>query len=187
MRKLKLQVFITVDGFVAGPNGEADWAMKADEKQWQLINELADSSDTLLLGRKMAEDFMPHFEGFEPGNPRFAFAQKMVTIPKIIFSRTADKPFGKNTTLAKGSLADEIARLKNQNGKDILVYGGAGFVAELIAGGHIDEFFLFVVPVLINKGMRIFDLLDSRQKLSLISTTPYECGVTVLHYSLHNE
>ena len=65
MRKLKLQVFITVDGFVAGPNGEADWAMKADEKQWQLINELADSSDTLLLGRKMAEDFMPHFEGFD--------------------------------------------------------------------------------------------------------------------------
>ena len=64
MRKLKLQVRITVDGYVAGPNGEEDWGLKSDEKLWQLINEIADTSDTLLLGRKMAEGFVPHFEGF---------------------------------------------------------------------------------------------------------------------------
>ena len=186
MRKLKLQVQITVDGFVARPNGEEDWKAPGDEKLFQLINELADTSDTLLLGRKMAERFLPHFEEFESDSPKITFAQKMVNIPKIIFSKTLDKPFGKNTSLAKGNLAEEIAKLKNQDGKDILVYGGAGFVSSLIAGGHIDEFFFFVNPVLINKGMRIFDLLDSQQKLSLISVTPAESGVTVLRYKLDN-
>jgi len=187
MRKLKLQMQISVDGYVAGPNGEEDWIVRSDEKLWQLINELPDSSDTLLIGRKMAEAFIPHFEAFKPDSPAFDFSQKMVNIPKIIFTRTLDKPFGKNTSLAKGNLADEIAKLKNQNGKDILVYGGAGFVSSLIAGGHIDEFYLFVNPVLINRGMRIFDLLDKRQKLSFISAIPYECGVTVLRYKLNSE
>lgn len=188
MRKLKLQIQITVDGYVAGPDGDEDWKAKgSDQKLWQLINEMADSSDTLLLGRKMAEGFIPHFEGYESDSARTTFADKMVNIPKIIFTRTLDKPFGKNTSLAKGNLADEIAKLKNQNGKDILVYGGADFVSSLLAGGHIDEFFFFVNPVLINKGMRIFDLLDGRQKLSLISATPYENGVTVLRYALDKE
>ncbi len=111
----------------------------------------------------------------------------MITTPTIIFTKTLDKPFGKNTSLAKGNLTDEIAKLKNENGKGILVYGGAGFVSSLIAGGHIHEFLFFVNPVMINKGMRTFDLLDERQKLSSISATPYECGVTVLHYKLNNE
>lgn len=184
MRKLKLQVQISVDGFVAGPNGEHDWTTKSDEKLWQFMNEVADSSSTLLLGRKMAEDFVGHFEAFTPDNPRYSFAQKMVNFQRIIFTRTLDKPFGKNTSLATGNLAEEITKLKNENGRDILVYGGAGFVAELIAGGHIDEFLFFVNPVMISKGMRIFDLLNERQNLSLISATPYECGVTVLHYKL---
>ncbi|MBL8007661.1 MAG: dihydrofolate reductase family protein [Ignavibacteria bacterium] len=187
MRKLKLQVQISVDGYVAGPNGEEDWIVKSDEKLWQLINETADSSDTILLGRKMAEGFIPHFETFKTDSPVFSFAQKMVNIQKIIFTRTLEKPFGKNTSLAKENLQDEIARLKNQNGKDILVYGGAGFVSSLIAGGHIDEFLFFVNPVMINKGMRIFDLPDKRQKLSLISAVPYKCGVTVLRYKLNRE
>lgn len=65
MRKLKLQMQISVDGYVAGPNGEEDWVVKSDEKLWQLITEIADSSSTLLLGRKMAEGFVPHFDSFE--------------------------------------------------------------------------------------------------------------------------
>lgn len=110
----------------------------------------------------------------------------MVNIPKVIFTKTLDKSFGKNTSLAKAPLADEIKKLKRQGGKDILVYGGAGFVSSLIAGKHIDEFFFFVNPVLISKGVRIFDQLERLQRLSLISATSYPCGVTVLHYQLSN-
>lgn len=182
MRKLKLQMQISVDGFVAGPNGEEDWVIRGDDKHWQLINDLADSSDTILIGRKMAETFIPHFENFAKENPKFEFAQKMVNTPKVIFSKTLVAPFGSNTTLASGDLANEISQLKNQAGKDILVYGGASFVSSLLAGGHIDEMYLLVNPILIGKGMRIFDLLENRQNLTLVSATPSYTGVTAMHY-----
>src|SRR6185436_16836616 len=188
MRKLKLQVQISVDGYVAGSNGELDWmTWDHDNKLLDFINSVTDSSDTILLGRKMTDGFVTYWESVKPDSPEFSFAQKMVNIPKVIFTKTLDKPIGKNTSLAKGNLGDEIAKLKNQNGNDIVVYGGAGFVSSLIAGGHIDEFNFFVNPVMINKGMRIFDLLDKRQKLTLLSATPYECGVSVLTYKLQNE
>jgi dihydrofolate reductase len=187
-RKLKLQVQISVDGYVAATNGELDWmTWNLDSKLLEFINSLTDSSDTILLGRKMTEGFVNYWQGVKPDSPEFSFAQKMVNTPKVIFSKTLEKPLGKNTSLAKGDLADEISTLKNKNGKDIVVYGGATFVSSLIAGGHIDEFNLFVNPVLINKGMRIFDLLNKRQKLSLITAAPYECGVAVLRYNLNKD
>ena len=188
MRKLKLQMQITVDGFVAGPNGELDWMsfkFGHDNKLEQFLHELTDSYGTILLGRKMT--FTDYWENVKPDSPEFSFAKKMVDIPKVIFTKTLDKPVGKNTSLAKGNLADEIANLKNQNGKDIVVYGGAGFVSSLIQGGHIDEFIFFVNPVMINKGMRIIDLTDKRQNLSLLSSTAYDCGIVVNSYKLNND
>jgi dihydrofolate reductase len=108
----------------------------------------------------------------------------MVDIPKVVFSRTLDKSIWTNTRLAKGNLVDEVTALKKQEGKDIIVYGGAGFVSSLIREGLIDEFNLFVNPILVNKGLRIFDLLDKRQALSLLNATTYECGIAVLTYKL---
>ncbi len=185
MRKLKLQVQMSVDGYVAGLNGELDWmTWNLDRQLINFITELTDSSDTILLGRKMTEGFVNYWESVKPDSPEYSFALKMVNTPKVIFTKTLDKPIGKNTSLAKGSLADEILKLKKQEGKDIVVYGGAGFVSALIQGRHIDEFNFFINPVMINKGMRIFDLASMRQELSLISATPYECGITVLRYQL---
>src|SRR5260221_12866859 len=122
MRKLKLQVQMSVDGYVAGTSGESDWmTWNLDDKLLEFINSLTDSSDTILLGRKMTEGFVNYWEGVQPGSTEFSFAKKMVDTPKIIFTKTLDKPIGKNTALAKGNLADEIAKLKKQNGKDIVV------------------------------------------------------------------
>jgi dihydrofolate reductase len=188
MRKLKLQMQISVDGYVAGPNGELDWmTWDHDDQLIQFINDLTDSSDTILLGRKMTDGFVNYWENVvnnQPESPEYSFAKKMVDTPKVVFSKTLDASKWNNTTLAKGELADEIANLKNRSGKDIIVYGGAGFVSSLIKEGHIDEFNLFVNPILINKGMRIFDLLDKRQKLTLLDSTPYKSGVAVLRYKL---
>jgi dihydrofolate reductase len=188
MRKLKLQVQISVDGYVGGPNGELDWmTWDMDEKLGQFINALTDSSDTILLGRKMTDGFMSYWENVvnnQPDSPEYSFARKMVDMPKVVFSKTLDKSNWTNTRLAKGNLVDEVTGLKKQEGKDIIVYGGAGFVSSLIREGLIDEFNLFVNPILINRGLRIFDLLDKRQALSLLHATAYECGITILTYKL---
>lgn len=187
MRKLKLQVQISIDGFVAGPNGELDWlTWHKDDRHQKAILELHGNVDTILLGRKMSEGFITHWENVanrEPQSPDFSFAQKMVNTPKVIFTRTLTKPIGKNTSLAKGSLADEIANLKDRSGKDIIVYGGAEFVSSLIQGGHIDEFNFFVNPTMLGKGMRIFEGIEQKQNLSLINSASYGNGVTILCYT----
>lgn len=187
MRKLKLQIQISVDGFVAGPNGELDWmTWERDERLIQLINDLTDSSSTIILGRKMTDGFMNYWEDIvnnKPDSPEFTFAKKMVDTPKVVFTKTLDKSPWTNTTLAKGNLADEIAKLKKQEGKDIVVYGGASFVSSLIKENLIDEFNFFVNPVMIGKGMRIFDLLDKRKKLTTLSATGYSEGISVLRYN----
>lgn len=183
MRKLKLQMHITLDGYVASPDGGNDWMVRSPDGL-QKVNELIDTSDTLLLGRKMTAMFVNYWEGVQPGSPEYTFAQKMVAVPKIVFSKTVTTAPGKNVSVENGDLAEEVNKLKQQDGKDILVYGGAGFVSSLIKEDLIDELNLFVNPVLINKGMRIFDLLDHRQKFSLLSATPFSSGTVVLTYAL---
>src|SRR3954463_13056487 len=117
MRKLKLQMQMSIDGYVARPNGEPDWmTWNPDDKLLEFINSLIDSSDTILLGRKMTDGFVSHWENLVSNNPDNPFAKKMVDTPKIVFTKTLDKSTWNNTTLAKGNLAEEIANLKKQNG-----------------------------------------------------------------------
>ena len=182
MRKLKLQVQITVDGFIGGPNGDLDWRIwDWDDKLKAFAFPLRDTSDTILLGRKMAQTFIPHFEEtvntLKPSNgdkaldERYDYANRMVNMPKIVFSKTMKTFPGRNVSVENGDLVAAIKNLKSKPGKDMIVYGGASFVSSFIQHGLIDEFNIFVNPVLINKGLRIFDLLEHRQKLSLISAT----------------
>jgi dihydrofolate reductase len=186
MRKLKLQMQITVDGFVAGPNGELDWMIKddMDDKLRAHIDSLAGSSDTILMGRKMTEGFVNYWTNAvkEPEGRWFSLAKMMVDYPKIVFTKTLDKSPWPNTTLAKGNIVDEVNRAKNHEGKDIIVYGGAGFVSSLIKHNLIDEYHLFVNPVAIGNGMTIFKDLGRRFDLKQLDATPYACGVTVHKY-----
>ena len=188
MRKLKLQMQITLDGFVAGPNGELDWMTSnmemEDDKLLPYINFLIDSSDTILMGRKMTDEFVNYWTNVvkNPKSPEYAFAKKMVDTPKVVFTRTLDESRWPNTVLAKGDLVEEVNKLKNRSGKDLLVYGGAGFVSSLIKNDLIDEYHFFVNPVAIGEGMTIFSELGRYFKLKQIDATPYESGITVHKY-----
>jgi len=187
MRKLKLQVQLSVDGFVAGPNGEMDWmTWNHDDKILEFINVLTDSSDTILLGRKMTDGFVGYWENVvnnQPESREFSFAKKMVDTPKVVFTKTLDKSTWNNTTLAKGNLADEIANLKKKNGKDLIVYGGAGFISSLIREGLIDEYHLFINPTAIGKGLAIFSSLTDKPKLNVTNCKAYDCGIVVITYT----
>jgi dihydrofolate reductase len=104
---------------------------------------------------------------------------------KIVFSKTLEKSEWVNTVLAKGDLAEEIKKLKNQNGKDIIAYGGATFVSSLIKAGLIDEFHLFINPTAIGSGMTIFKGLDIKQNMTLVKSKSFDCGIVVLCYELN--
>ncbi len=184
MRKLKLQMQITVDGFVARPNGEPDWmtGWDLDDELKNYESEIADTVDTILMGRKMTDEFVNHWTKVveNPDSPDYAFAKKMVDIPKVVFTKTLDESPWANTVLAKGNLVEEVNSRKNQSGKDILVYGGADFVSSLIKENLIDEYNFFVNPVAIGNGMTIFEDLENKLSLQHVKAKGFDCGV-VLH------
>ncbi len=182
MRKLKLQVQITVDGFIAGPNGEMDWITfdwSDDLKKY--VGAITEPVDTIVLGRNLAQGFIPHWAS-RPAGEDPASIDKFNNTPKVVFSKTLQTTAWENTRLAKGDLATEINNLKRQPGGDIIAYGGATFVSSLIKEGLIDAFYLFVNPVAIGNGMAIFRGLDAKQNLTLVESIAFDCGVVGLHY-----
>lgn len=190
MRKLKLQVQMTVDGYIAGPNGELDFMVwDWDDELKQYVTALTEPVDCIVLGRKLAEGFIPHWAGVaaNPNDPEHSDGKKFTETHKVVFTRTLAESAWENTVLAKGSLVDEIMRLKKQAGQDIIAYGGATFVSALIQHGLIDEFHLFVNPTAIGNGMAIFKGLESKQNLKLVKATSFDCGIAVLHYEPKQE
>jgi dihydrofolate reductase len=185
MRKLKLQVQMSVDGFISGPNGEMDWlTFDWDDDLKECVTEITTPIDCIVLGRKLAQGFIPHWAAVaaNPDHPEFAAGRIFAATHKVVFTKTLGQSEWANTALAKGDLVDEISRLKNQDGKDIIAYGGATFVSALIKHGLIDELNLFVNPVALGAGMPIFGDLESRQKFVLETSKAFSCGIVLLRY-----
>lgn len=176
---------MTIDGFVAGPEGQLDWMWipgERDEAVFNKVIELADSCDTILLGRKMTQGFVDHWENIYnnvPGSPEHPLAQRMVNMRKIAFSRTQTAITGRNLELENGDLATAIQALKNEPGKDIIVYGGANFVSSLISQNLIDEYFIFSNPVAIGNGLTIF---KEKKMLKLETSIVYKSGKILNKY-----
>jgi len=187
MRKLILQMQTSLDGFVAtGPNDEQTWVTWDLDGIKQSVIDLLDATDTILIGRKLAIDYIPFWQDTvtKPDDPMYEFAKRIVSAKKIVFTKTLEKSVWDNTELAKGNLADEIKKLKNQSGKDIVVYGGSSFVSALIKEGHIDEFRFYINPVVLGKGVHIFDQLDNFQQLKLKKSVTLDSGIIMLTYEL---
>ena len=183
LRKLKLHVQMSIDGCIAGPNGEMDWMVGlSDDKLIKYENELMESFDTILLGRKMTDLFISYWSDVisKPDDPWYEFAKKMIETPK--FTKTLNKSKWINTDLATGDLTDEIIKLKSRDGRDMIVYGGASFDSSLIRLGLIDEFLLFINPVAIGNGMTIFRDLNEIQKFNMVKSIAFDCGIVLLHY-----
>lgn len=184
MRKLKLQMQLSIDGYVASPNGELDWTIwNWDDELNNYVTALSENVDQILLGRKLAEGFIPYWtnayenpEGMEPG------ADQMVNTPKLVFTHSLDDHQWKNTSLVKGNLKEEISQLKERDGKDLITYGGASFASSLIAERLIDDYYLFINPVALGTGMPIFQKLQKRLNVKLVESRAFQCGITALHY-----
>lgn len=185
MRKLKLQVQISVDGFVGGPNGELDWmTWNWDQKLKDHVTALTEPVDTILLGRKMADGFISHWAKVaeDPTSEDHWAGKKFTDTPKVVFTKTLEGSEWPNTTLAKGDLADELKTLKEREGGDMIVYGGSNFVSNLIRHNLIDEYYLFVNPVAIGQGLSIFGEVGEAFRLENAATIAFDCGITVHKY-----
>lgn len=178
MRTFKLQVQTSVDGYMAGPNGEQDWMTfpwTDDIKAY--VTALTEPVDTIVLGRRLAEGFIPHWAA----HPEQEGAEKFNSAPKIVISNSLAESPWENAVVAGGDLAETVNRLKAQPGGDIITYGGGTLVRELIARGLLDQLYLFVNPTAIGAGMPVFPS-GAYQGLRLVTAQPFDCGITALHF-----
>lgn len=181
MRKIIVSNLVSLDGFMAGPNGEIDWFLWNEETA-QYAKELAKSIDTILFGRVTYE----LMAGFWP-TPASASEDPVITeymnnSAKIVFSKTLERADWKNTKVVKEINPEEILKMKQKPGKNMVIYGSGGLVLSLTQLGLIDDYLIFVNPVILGQGKPLFKDLQDRHKLKLINTNIFENGVVLLHY-----
>ena len=181
MGKVIYSMSVSLDGFIAGPDGDIDWAAP-DEELMGFHNEQTRGLGAHLCGRGLYEDMLPwEIAGEARSDPQeLEFARIWKAIPKVVFSSTLTKVEG-NARLATDGVADELAKLKEQSRKDVSV-GGAGFASTLVELDLIDEYRLFVNPVVLGGGTRYFPALDKRIDLELAETRTFGSGVIYLRY-----
>jgi dihydrofolate reductase len=190
MRKLKLQCQLTVDGFIAGANGEMDWMVwDWDDKLKAYVEEITEPVDCIIMGKSFAAGFIPHWAKVANNleHPESAFGQRVTEMQKVVFStektrESIEDLSWNNTQISDKPLREGVTALKNEAGGDIIVYGGSQFVSALIGAGLIDEFHLFINPTALGKGMTIFHQLESKQNFTITSAQQYDCGIVVLKY-----
>jgi len=182
MRRLKLQMQVSIDGMVAGQKGPTHFNWDEEVKQYSIAN--AANVDCILLGRKTAAGFIPHWKSVadNPKNADFEIGRVITDIPKVVFSKTLQKSEWPNATVANGELAESVNQLKRQTGKDLLVYGGSSFVASLIDRNLMDEYHLLVNPVFLRSGPTISKGLADTLRLALVTTRAFCCGTVLLCY-----
>lgn len=185
MRKLKLQMQVTLDGYNStGPNDEQRWVTWDLDGILPSVLDLLDSSDTILIGRKLADGYIPFWQdtSTKPNDPMYELATRIVNSRKVVFSKTLTQSSWDTAEIATGLLKDEVNALKSQKGKDLIVYGGSSFVASLIQEGLIDEFHFYINPIAIGKGISAFGMLDNWQHLTLINSTTFDSGILLVIY-----
>ena len=185
MRNLIFFMHTSLDGFVAGPNGELSWA-KVDEEMFDFVATMTDKADAALYGRvtyEMMQNYWPT-AGEQPNASKHdkehsAWYKK---VSKIVLSTTISEEKLNNTTVISDHLAENINKIKKQDGKNILIFGSPTASHSLLGEGLIDEFWLFVNPILLGKGMPLFKNVKELTNLNLLETKTFSCGVIALHY-----
>jgi dihydrofolate reductase len=177
MRKVLLQLYVSLDGYISGPNKEQEWIFEyADETCSQYADELLNSSDIILLGRILSKVFLDYWP-----TDSTEFGQKINRLPKIIFSKNLTTVEWLDVRIVR-DIEKEIRELKNQPGKNLILYGGASIAQTFMKLGLIDEYHLFVVPVLLGSGLSLFKNVGGTIKLKLVKTTTSKSGVVIFHY-----
>jgi dihydrofolate reductase len=175
MRKINAWLFMTLDNVIEAPE---NWVL-ADDAMFKASEADYAKSDVLLLGRRTYETFAASWpeRGSEVPN-----ADWMNNTPKYVASTTLESPEWNNSTVIEGDVAEFLARLKQEDGKDILVNGSGALVRTLMRDHLLDELRLYVHPVVVGSGIRLFDDHSDPLEFELVDSHTYDNGVTSLTY-----
>jgi dihydrofolate reductase len=186
MRKIIYSMLVSLDGFIEGPSRELDWGI-IDEEFHTFVNDQQREFDTCLYGRRMYEVMM-YWETADqnPSSPAYEleFARIWQKMSKIVFSKTLEQVQGE-ARLVRDNIAAEVMKLKQQPGKNMEL-GGPTLAATFMRLGLIDEYRLFVQPVILGSGTPFFPALDDTIKLRLVETRTFGSGVVYLRYQRAN-
>ncbi len=185
MRHLIFFMHTSLDGFVAGPNGEMNW-IKVDEEMFDFVGTMTEKADAALYGRvtyEMMQGYWPT-AGDQPNASRHdkEHSAWYKRVSKIVLSTTMNTNGLENTTVISDNLVENINKIKNQKGSNILIFGSPRASHSLLREGLINEFWLFVNPILLGQGMPLFNDVQEMTKLKLIESIIFSNGVIALHY-----
>jgi len=188
MRKLIVSMNLSLDGFLSGPFGELDWHFEIwNDSMGDKILERLEETDTIILGRVTYETIAKYWtvKPMEDHFPRqdLAIADKMNQHTKVVFSKTMKKSIWHRSVFANGDPKEEIKRLKEQEGKDMILFGSARLASMFILSGIVDEYHLWIHPVILGRGKPIFNDLQKRMNLKLKDSVSFESGVVANYYS----
>src|SRR3954447_22866537 len=187
MRKIISLMHVSLDGFVAGPNGEMDW-IKVDEELFDHIGKRISESDAALYGRvtyEMMQNYWPT-AGDEPTASKhdIEHSKWYKKVHKVVLSKTMKDADLTNTTIIRDNLSDSINEIKQQGDKEILLFGSPTATHSLIRLNLIDGYWLFVNPIILGRGIPLFVNIKDKIKLNLLNTRQFTCGVTELNYTV---
>ena len=190
MRKIVLFMHTSLDGFVAGPNGEMDW-INVDAEIFDYAGQRTNEADTALYGRvtyQMMESYWPTAAD-QPGATKHDIEHShwYNKVVKVILSRTMKGATPANTIIIADNVTHEINKLKPVSGKDILIFGSPTASHTLMAENLIDDYWLFINPVLLGQGIPLFKDIKNRAALKLVESHPFSVGVVCLHYEYKPE
>jgi dihydrofolate reductase len=190
MRKIISFMHISLDGFVAGPNGEMNW-IKVDEEIFDHVGKRISATDAALYGRvtyQMMEAYWPA-AGDEPGASKHdrEHSKWYNKAHKIILSKTMKDAALANTTIISDNLLERINEIKQQPGSEILLFGSPTATHALIQLGLIDGYWLFVNPIILGQGIPLFADIKNKISLQLLTTRPFSSGVTELNYTVDKQ
>ncbi|HMG41969.1 MAG TPA: dihydrofolate reductase family protein [Acidimicrobiales bacterium] len=185
MRKFKLQVQTSIDGYMAAPDGQpGGMDVPFSQDVYAYMDALTESVDCIVLGRKTAEGFIPAWESRPDDEPE-ALTDWINDTPKVVISNTLTTSPWDNAVVAGGDIVETVNELKARPGGDLIAYGGGTLVSSLIADNLVDDLYLFVNPTAFGGGMPVFGPLDANRRFRLVGAQPFDCGIIALHYQPH--
>ena len=180
MKKVILNLAVSLDGFIEGPNGEVDW-MTFSEETGTALNDFIQEIDTILYGRVSYELWGNHFPADDSSDFEKDFYTKINKLNKYVFS-SSKTDFDGNPTVINSDIPQHISNLKKQPGKNIWLYGGADLISTFINLNLIDEIRMAVMPIVLGDGKPMFKEIKNRKKLKLLKSVSSKSGVVALSY-----